>query len=267
MRLFAVSDLHTDYKTNREWISDLSNSDYQGDVIIIAGDISANLKLLIWSLQQFKAKFRHVFYVPGNHDLWIRSEELMHSWDKFGQILALCQYLEILTEPYSFEQLTIVPLFSWYDYSFGQPHEDLQARWVDFHACQWQFRDDEQSLASCPDLVYRVTSHFLNMNVARLDLNNKFVISFSHFMPRLDILPSHIQPDRYLLSPVLGSQRLETQLRQLKPQIHIYGHSHINNRCRTLEGTTYINNAYGYPSEGQIASKRLLELDLTEFHD
>ena len=39
--------------------------------------------------------------------------------------------------------------------------------------------------------------------------------------------------------------------------MHIYGHSHVN-RCVTIEGVTYVNNAFAYPHELRIASKQLL---------
>jgi hypothetical protein len=39
--------------------------------------------------------------------------------------------------------------------------------------------------------------------------------------------------------------------------MHVYGHSHINRRVE-IDGVSYINNAFGYPSETAITSKRLL---------
>jgi hypothetical protein len=65
-------------------------------------------------------------------------------------------------------------------------------------------------------------------------------------------------PEEYrYLYPVLGSKRLERRLRALGSGTHIYGHSHLNRNVR-LDGVTYINNAFGYPSEGHIANKTLL---------
>jgi predicted phosphodiesterase len=50
---------------------------------------------------------------------------------------------------------------------------------------------------------------------------------------------------------------LEQQIRLLRSDIHVYGHSHVNRRIE-IGGITYINNAFGYPSETRIAAKRLL---------
>jgi Icc-related predicted phosphoesterase len=83
------------------------------------------------------------------------------------------------------------------------------------------------------------------------------VVTFSHFLPRIDVMPSYIPRHRRMLYPILGSDRLERQLRLFKPSIHVYGHSHVNREVE-IEGVTYINNAFGYPEETRITAKRLL---------
>lgn len=37
VRVFTVSDIHIDYDENRRWLHSLSQSDYQADVLILAG--------------------------------------------------------------------------------------------------------------------------------------------------------------------------------------------------------------------------------------
>lgn len=66
MRIFAVSDVHTDYTQNLEWIKSLSNSNYINDVIIVAGDISQQINLIKSTLTILKTKFKYVFYCTGN---------------------------------------------------------------------------------------------------------------------------------------------------------------------------------------------------------
>ena len=83
------------------------------------------------------------------------------------------------------------------------------------------------------------------------------VISFSHFLPRIDLMPSYIPKKHRILYPVLGSTIIEDQVRQLAPTIHVYGHSHVN-RDIEIDGIQYINNAFGYPKETRIAAKELL---------
>ena len=46
MRVFATSDLHTDYKENFRWLAELSDTEYRDDALIVAGDISDRLEVI-----------------------------------------------------------------------------------------------------------------------------------------------------------------------------------------------------------------------------
>jgi Icc-related predicted phosphoesterase len=150
-------------------------------------------------------------------------------------------------KPYSLGSLSIVPLFGWYDYSFAKPSDELKKIWTDFTACKW------------PDgfLESEITEYFLSFNESVINTQNQFIISFSHFLPRIDLMPFFIPLERRILYPILGTFRLEQQIRRLGSQIHIYGHTHVNNRINK-NNTVYINNAFGYPHETRIARKELL---------
>jgi Icc-related predicted phosphoesterase len=71
------------------------------------------------------------------------------------------------------------------------------------------------------------------------------------------VMPAYIPAERRMLYPVLGSTRIEDQIRVLQPDIHVYGHSHVNRRVR-LDGIDYVNNALGYPQETRIAARELV---------
>ena len=45
MKVYVVSDLHTDYKENMEWVIDLSEKDHRMDTLIVAGDVADSLKV------------------------------------------------------------------------------------------------------------------------------------------------------------------------------------------------------------------------------
>ena len=53
----------------------LSDSAYKDDVLILAGDVSDDQAVLRSTFQIMVQKFKHVFFVPGNHDLWVRRKE------------------------------------------------------------------------------------------------------------------------------------------------------------------------------------------------
>lgn len=250
-RVFAISDLHLDYAVNAQWVADLSLHEYQDDVLILAGDISDSPKLLAFCFSEMARRFHRVLYVPGNHDLWVlRFETDLDSLQKWELVRGLANAYGVLLEPWHEGELSIVPLLSWYDYSFGLPAAPLQEAWMDFYACKWPSGWQ----------AAEISQHFLQANLPHLQHRNQKLITFSHFMPRIDIMPDDMPLARRAIYPVLGSHALDLQIRQLQPQIHVYGHSHLNRRV-LKDGITYINNAFAYPNEKRIAAKQLLCID------
>lgn len=75
MRVYAISDLHTDYEANMEWVRSLSSSIYQPHTLIVAGDVANSLETFTTTMRILTEKFQHVFFVVGNHDLWCKSSE------------------------------------------------------------------------------------------------------------------------------------------------------------------------------------------------
>jgi len=247
LRVFAVSDIHLDYEQNRRWLHELSRQEFCEDVLILAGDITDTMPLLEEGLTAVACRFFEVIYVPGNHELWVHRNGADNSLEQFEAIRRVAQDNGVLMEPRHYDSLSIVPLFGWYDYSFGQPSPELRRGWLDFSACRWPNGFDPA----------RVTRHFVAMNEPALNVRNRTVISFSHFLPRIDLMPAFIPPNKRKLYPVLGSSLLEQQIRKLGSDIHIYGHSHVNLRS-AKDGTIYLNNAFGYPHETRRTAKELV---------
>jgi predicted phosphodiesterase len=248
MRVFATSDLHVDYDVNARWIRDLSAADYRDDVLILAGDVTDTISLLEWTLGTLSSKFRKVLFVPGNHDLWVvRQDRVKSSLQKFDDVRAVAEATGASMELFRDRGVSIVPLLSWYDYSFGEPSEELRSVWMDYVACRWPVDYSERQIAD----------HFVALNDGHVAPAGDLVITYSHFLPRIDVMPGYMPGTQRFLYPVLGCSRLDGQARTLGARIHVYGHSHINRRVH-IDGVTYINNAFGYPSETAIAAKRLL---------
>lgn len=250
MRIFATSDIHIDFPPNLEWLRSLSETEYTNDLLILGGDISHRSDLIGEAFARLSRCFKQVVFVPGNHDLWVNDKKLKDSYGKWQLVQELALSEGVALGPVELETALVVPLLSWYDYSFGQPDEMLRERWVDFEAVIWP----EQEHGSMHSFF-----HAQNDRQA-LPATHKPIISFSHFMPRLDLLPQKVRTPDYFLNPVLGSTRLEAQIRALGAQMHLYGHFHVN-ADQVREGVRYINNAYGYPTETHISHKRLMELD------
>lgn len=236
MRVFAVSDLHLDFPANRQWLSMLPD-EYRQDILILAGDVSDSLATLEWCFRHLAQRFLKVLFTPGNHELWVmRDAAGMDSLAKFHAVRNLAERHGVGCAPFHCGALSVVPLSSWYDFSFGRPEAALRAAWTDFHACRWPAQHDAAS----------VTNFFLALNEPVLRTRNRHVISFSHFLPRADLLP----PSRHaaMLRPVMGCTGLDAQIRTLQPHIHVFGHSH-SAAALELDGIRYVNHAWGYPRE------------------
>jgi len=239
MRVFATSDLHTDYKENLQWLKELSDTEYRDDALIVAGDVSHRYDVIRETLLLLRSKFRHVLFTPGNHELWVRSEEL-DSIEKLRRVMDLCREIDVSTTPMRLDDLWVVPLFSWYDGDFDAATQDEEAvarrSWADFHFCTWP--EDAKPLAD----------YFLRMNQPHLKSYDAPVITFSHFIPRSDLLP----PKEYLritwLASVSICAALDSQIRKLNSSVHICGHTHTT-FDRVIDGVRYVQNAVRYPKE------------------
>ena len=250
MRVFATSDLHTDYKENLRWLTELSDTAYRDDNLIVAGDVSDRREIIRETLLLLRSKFRHVLFTPGNHELWVRNTDL-DSIKKLRQVLQLCEKIDVATTPLRLEDLWIVPLFSWYDGVFesGSTNERAQQAWADFYFCKWP--EDAKPLAA----------YFLNLNEPHLKSYDAPVITFSHFIPRADLLP----PKEYMrfswLPSVSICAALDAQIRALNSSVHVCGHTHTTFDV-VIDNVRYIQNAVRYPKErrpGSVAIKMIWE--------
>jgi predicted phosphodiesterase len=262
MRVFAISDVHTDFRDNLQLLGQLSTQSFRDDALIVAGDVSHDLGVLRQTLLIFVERFRYVFYVPGNHELWIRKGEHEDSVQKFHDVLRLCESLGVYTGPEVVgsgeDRVRIVPLFSWYarpadgsdslhrDRGNGEPGRSV---WTDDYLVKWPGKEGS----------FRPVPFFLEMNVARLRASSNInTISFSHFLPRQDLMfpaPGEaplppLDPVRaqFNFSSVAGSTLIEQQIRTLGSRVHVYGHQHRNRR-RYYDGIWYVSNCLGYPEE------------------
>ncbi len=249
-RVMAISDVHADFEENARWATSLSLWDHRSDVLIVAGDVSDRLPMLQKTLEALASRFDTVLFVPGNHELWVARDGpgAGDSLQKFERVQHAARQCGVLTGTLRQPGLRVVPLHSWYDHSFGEPGPELRRVWADFVACRWP--EGWQA----PDVAREMFARNLP-EPPRAE--GETIVSFSHFMPRIDLMPAGV-PDRVrMLFPVLGASRLDAEIRRLQASVHVYGHSHLN-RDRLIDGVRYLNNAYGYPHETAITAKRLL---------
>ena len=100
-RIWALSDLHTDYPENRAWCESIASSiRYRRDVLLVAGDVSDDTDILQRTLRGFVRAFGAVFFTPGNHDVWVRrAASHPHSLAKLHRLLEMCEEIGVRTRP------------------------------------------------------------------------------------------------------------------------------------------------------------------------
>jgi predicted phosphodiesterase len=233
MRIYAVSDLHTDVPRNLDALERAPLDGHRGDALIVAGDVAEREAVLRHTLELLVSRFGEVFFVPGNHELWVRGEE-HDSLEKLRAVLALCAELGVRTAPARAGGAWIVPLLSWYAPEFDVAGEGVEAEldaWADRYFCRW------------PAEMGRVDEALLALNAPHLRTYDAPVITVSHFVPRPELVP----PVRYLrfrgLPLVAGSEGIERQLRRVGARVHVFGHTHIPTDC-TIDGVRYLHNHY-----------------------
>ncbi|PON57739.1 Calcineurin-like phosphoesterase domain, apaH type [Parasponia andersonii] len=229
VRVFVLSDLHTDYAENMKWVKSLSTVDHRMDVLLVAGDVAETYNNFILTMSILKDRFEYVFFVPGNHDLWCRREDqdYLNSLEKLNKLIDACRTLGVEINPKAIENLGIVPLFSWYHESFDKEKDipnirvpSLEMACKDFYACKWprELSSGDASLALqelCPE---------------------KRML----FYPKLP--------------KIIGSDCLEHRIRSIHgakgggSACHVFGHTHF---CwdAVVNGIRYVQAPLAYPRE------------------
>lgn len=291
VRVLTISDIHVDYPANAKWLQSHlpKHTPTVYNVLILPGDLTDDCTLLRTILGMFTSSFDLVCYTPGNHDLWVRRKgDPPDSMMKFRQVMEVCRELKVRTSPVwlrcpgmgAENDVVLVPLLSWYtsewdnepDLPWVPPKskEEMQAMWMDFMAIKWpkelvteiqqrgqKFSFDGTTSPGLSDIFACANETWLSDLLPRVCNSQRpaAVISYSHFIPRQEIFPEK----RFLfegdLHKVSGSDLLDNQIRSLRADVHVCGHTHIPIDI-TVEGHRYVQWCLGSPSEqrGQTRS-------------
>ncbi|CAN6304733.1 unnamed protein product [Urochloa humidicola] len=265
-RVFVVSDLHTDYPENMDWVRRLPAEVGAGegdgvDALVVAGDVAETRDNFARTMEVLRARFGAVFYVPGNHDLWLRREggRYMDSLEKLTALLDACSELGVDTGPRMIGDLGIIPLFSWYHKSFDKEMDvnsvrvpSLEMACKDFHACKWpsDLANDDESLA----LYFDKLNDRNHDAIEEVKNSSKQILTFSHFVPRQELCPEKRMLYYPYLPKVIGSDFLERRLRDIHSNrkdgsaCHVFGHTHF---CwdSVVDEIRYVQAPLAYPRE------------------
>lgn len=258
------------------------------NVLILPGDLTeveANLKR---TLQMFSSAFDLVCFTPGNHDLWVTSREAPDSMRKLRQVMKVCGECRVRTGPVWLRcsgsgidnDVVLMPLLSWYTSEWDKEpdlpwvpseHADTSiGAWMDFWKIRWpgelvveiqkrgqRFSFDGRGTApGLSEIFGAANESWLAEMLPRL-LNGQrpaAVISYSHFLPRQDLLPEKRFLFYSFLHKVSGSHVLEGQVRRFRPDVHVCGHTHMPFDVE-VDGQRYVQWSLGNPSEQRAQTR------------
>lgn len=229
-KVFTLPELHFDRGSNEAWAHGIHATKFLDDILIVPGNIGSTFRAIERALTTLRTKFRRVFYLPGNHEMWLQNVEMQKFPDslcKLWAILELCDKLGIDVAPAAISRgVYVVPLYSWYNAEFdvADPYPDPQL--------------EHDRYAKWPmDAQHQVWRFMLAMNRAALEKPyHGTVITFSHFVPRSE-LPV---PQEYALQKAAGCAELDEQLREARSTCHVYGHS-SKKFGKVIDEVAYIN--------------------------
>ena len=242
----------------------------------------------------------------------VKGDGCVDSIDKLEKILELCRKHNVrygpvkIQDEQSSSSLYVIPLLSWYHSSFDT--EPSIRGWggipsarnvvADYKRAVWpsplidnREKNDDSILAQFMDDLNDVLfdynyDSFIQSSDVEKKSNSISILTYSHFLPRIELLPEK----RYLTLPTLhscvGSTYLEERLRnihhhchnhhskqfsrqyknnnttvlpmQLQQHLHAFGHSHLA-WDQTIDNVRYVHVPLAYPKEWE-QRRRSLEI-------
>lgn len=243
--LWAVSDLHAAVKANRPRVEDIVPAD-PSDWLIVAGDVAERTELVVRIMASLVQRFDTVIWVPGNHELFARGTDRYTGREKYTDLVNKLRGLGVITpeDPYPvFGGVTIVPLFTLYDYSFRQPTSTVEEALARAREKEIMFTD-EVAIAPFVDIRAWCWDR-LAYSTRRLSRIEGPTILINHW-------PLVQEPtDRMWLREAAlwcGTRHTRGWGTRYNAQAVIYGHLHMPG-VQTIHGVDHIEVSLGYPDE------------------
>ena len=256
MKVVFTSDLHIDASVkHRDAVNAIADAarKHGPDVVVFAGDAGNTIHALEETLSCFSRIAARKFFVPGNHDVWIETEDevLIDSRVKYAErIPDACRKMgfhDLGQGPVVLGDVGFVGSLGWYDYSFADPRlgltEDDYWRgrfgdeiWWDKKMTYWmpprgaraaidarelpaeRMRDPEV----CAEMCERLEAH-----IHEIEGRVRTIVAVIHTLPFLVGLTRSDPP--YYLDAYTGSARLGRIL-EAHPKVEhcIHGHKHLS---------------------------------------
>lgn len=267
MKLYAIGDIHLSYKFNLEALQDLLP--HPEDGLILCGDVGETAEHLRTAFRIATIQFKHVFWVPGNHELYTlpSDEPGLRGEAKYKQCIMIANEFGVLTPEDPFMRwegeggpCLIAPIFTLYDYSFRPAHVSREDAldWAMEHNIQ---ATDEALLhpdpyntrdAWCKVLVERTEQKLKDAMEHGLDL-----IIINHWPLREDVITI---PSIPRFSLWCGTKLTHEWHTKFNARVVVTGHLHVR-RTDWIDNVRFEECSLGYPRQWQSARDKGLDIN------
>jgi 3',5'-cyclic AMP phosphodiesterase CpdA len=257
--LTAIGDLHVEATENRRIVERLRPA-HPGDWLIVCGDVGEIMCDIEWALATLAGSFEKVIWAPGNHELWTCPEDAvqLRGEERYRRLVGYCHELGIATPeaPYPVWSgaggpLTVAPLFTLYDYSFGTniaptKREALARAHAAGVVCSDElvlFPDPYPSREQWCQARVRITEERLTAMAAE----GRPAVLAGHF-PLLAELTAPLRHPEF--AQWCGTVATAGWHTRFAAEAVVYGHLHIP-RTSTHDGVRFEEVSLGYPMQRQ----------------
>ncbi len=255
--LWAISDLHVGHEVNRQALEGMG--DHGSDWLILGGDLGETVEHVELVLTSLAPKFARLLWIPGNHELWTRGDDLRGE-EKYLRLVELCRSFGVTTPEDAFPEwpdpepreasgrrCVIAPLFLLYDYTFGPeglgPEEAIAWALEDGVLCADELRLHPHPYSSRQQWCrLRCEQTYARLEALPEDVDTVLV---NHFPLRREhaILPA---VPRFV--PWCGTTRTQDWHRRFRAKVVVGGHLHVRS-TRWLDGVRFEEVSLGYPRQ------------------
>ncbi|WIM66829.1 metallophosphoesterase [Corynebacterium breve] len=243
--LWAVSDLHAAVKANHAHIATLTPPN-PNDWLIVAGDVAERTDVVVRVLGEFTQRYAKVIWVPGNHELFCRATDRARGRHKYDELVLALRRIGVVTpedEYPVFDGVTIVPLFTLYDYSFRGPGMTVEEA-VKAAEEKHIMMTDELAIAPFVDVRAWCWDR-LTYSTKRLSRIEGETILINHW-PLVQEPTMRMRWSEIALW--CGTRHTRGWAQRYNAKAVVYGHLHIPD-VTTYDGIEHIEVSLGYPKE------------------
>jgi putative phosphoesterase len=227
MKLLLASDFHFDVNERMTGNCILGRviqaiASYNPEVIVISGDVAGGARKVISYLDQMKEALGiPVYFVPGNHDIWVHKGDFEDSWAAYGALYN--HESSLLRQTVKVGGITLVGGMSWYDYSMGPLGitDDMFAHqkrkfWNDAKYAKWHMSDPEVTKKMLLELEIKLEA-----------IKEEEVLLVNHYLPYEDFVTVKADYNWNICNAYMGTNKLGELIdRYENVRTVLFGHTH-----------------------------------------